>query len=736
MLRPSSLPHARAALGAAIGAGVGVLMLVSAGLVTAAPAAATQAPTALRDVAAVTRGAARAGAPSQPLVPKIRSISPDYVPDKGPIVITGTVTNDSHRTWTAINVHGFMGSSPITTAAELAAAVQTPLTADVGHRITKPGTFASIAALAPGASARFRVRLPHDTLPLAGPGVYWFGVHVLGDDGSGGPREAVGRDRTFLSYVPKSAVHGQQENAALVVPVRSAVTHGPDGTVVDPETWGRSLRAGTLHDLVETGSAASGQPLTWLVDPAVPDVVRRLARGNPKRTLAIQVKGDQDGPSSSASPSDSATGAGGSGSGSGASGTSGSTPSSTTRQSAKAWLGSMHSLLGQDSQEVLGLPYGDLAVEPAVEHDLTLLKAAFRRSSQAMSAWGLPESPAIAPPDGRTTGAAVTALPDTTDVLLPDTGVSRSTHTVNGLDGHRLLLESSATTAGGPGPVNPHGPLAFRQRVLADAALRVLQGRQPLVVELPAGVRHRIRPSFFTGLDVPWLRLTTLDDVTSGKPAALDADQLRAVPTGQPTLGPRLYSSADDIVARGDTLQSVLGRGHALQRQLFDEVAGNASYAAEREPYIALARMRVVDRWVSGSLSEIDLAAPESVTLASASGHFSVLLSNGLDVPVTVQVHAAADPRVRITGGTTVELPANGRASVLLSATTHQRGVHNVRLELTSPNGRPLGASDPFPMRAEQVSGLIWVIIGAGVLLLFAAIAVRLTRRILRARAS
>jgi hypothetical protein len=38
-------------------------------------------------------------------------------------------------------------------------------------------------------------------------------------------------------------------------------------------------------------------------------------------------------------------------------------------------------------------------------------------------------------------------------------------------------------------------------------------------------------------------------------------------------------------------------------------------------------------------------------------------------------------------------------------------------------------------MRAEQVSRLIWVIIGAGVVLLFAAIVVRLTRRIIAARA-
>jgi uncharacterized membrane protein YgaE (UPF0421/DUF939 family) len=38
-------------------------------------------------------------------------------------------------------------------------------------------------------------------------------------------------------------------------------------------------------------------------------------------------------------------------------------------------------------------------------------------------------------------------------------------------------------------------------------------------------------------------------------------------------------------------------------------------------------------------------------------------------------------------------------------------------------------------MRAERVSRLIWVIIGAGLALLFTAIAIRLTRRIIAARA-
>jgi hypothetical protein len=62
-------------------------------------------------------------------------------------------------------------------------------------------------------------------------------------------------------------------------------------------------------------------------------------------------------------------------------------------------------------------------------------------------------------------------------------------------------------------------------------------------------------------------------------------------------------------------------------------------------------------------------------------------------------------------------------------------GVHTVTLQVTNQAGVVLGSSDSFPMRVEQVSRLIWVIIGAGLALLFGAIIVRLVRRVLRSRA-
>jgi hypothetical protein len=105
-------------------------------------------------------------------------------------------------------------------------------------------------------------------------------------------------------------------------------------------------------------------------------------------------------------------------------------------------------------------------------------------------------------------------------------------------------------------------------------------------------------------------------------------------------------------------------------------------------------------------------------------------------VPVTVKVRAVTDPQITITGGEAVTLAPHGRTSVLLTASTHVLGVHSVTLELTNLAGRPLGAQDTFPMRAEAVSRLIWVILGAGVALLFGAIIVRLVRRVTRSRTS
>jgi hypothetical protein len=661
------------------------------------------------------------------------SITPDYIPDHGPIVVHGTITNSTTEEWTAINVHGFLGTTPITTSAELATAATTPVLNDVGHRITASGTFDHINALPPGATRRFTVRLPRSTLAVSTPGVYWFGVHALGASPEGRPSGAVGRDRTFLPLVPGSVSRGGTPvDTALVLPIRAEITRGSDGSLQGERAWLRDLSTGPLHALVDVGRAAQGRPLTWILDPAVLDAVRQIAAGNPARSLGSAPSTPNGGPSSSPSPSSS-------GAASGSSGTSASFDaalrSAATDHAARVWLRQMHQLLAGPSAQILGLPYGDLSVDSAAQYDLPLLRAGFRRTGHTLSHWRLPMGSIVAPPGGRLSNEAIGSLPRTTTVLLADHAVTGSAATVNDVDGRAVVLASTGAASGGPGPRDPLSALALRQRILCEAALRELGDGSPLIIELPARWDHLARPGFFAGLDVPWLRLTSVGNATAVPRARLSATRLRQPSGTAPQLDPEVYGVANRVVANARTLQSVLPGNHTLGRQIFDEVASDASYTASGDPYGALARVQSTDRWVSANLAGIHLQAPESVTLASANGRFSALVSNDLDVPVLVKIHAQADPRLHISGGETVPLPPHGRTTVLLNASTHVLGVHTVTLQLTNSAGVPLGSSDVFPMRAEQVSRLIWVIIGVGLALLFGAIVVRLARRIARSRA-
>jgi hypothetical protein len=386
--------------------------------------------------------------------------------------------------------------------------------------------------------------------------------------------------------------------------------------------------------------------------------------------------------------------------------------------------------------EILGLPYGDLEVSSAARYDRPYLDAVFRRTGDTLRPWKLPlAGTAVAPPSGRLGGSVTTVLPRQTRVLLDDRAVTGAAPVVNNVNGRRVVLASTGAAEGGPGPVNPLSPLALRQRILSEAALRFLDHGAPLVVELPSTWPSRIPGSFFSGLDVPWLQLTTLDDATSGQPKPLDATRLREPATSSPTLGPEFYTNVNRVLTDADTLQSVLPGNRVLRRQIFDETTGNTSYAAAADPFGSLARVHSTAGWLAAGLGGVNLAAPPSVTLTSTSGRFSVLVSNDLDVPVTVTVRPVADSQLKITGGEQVDLPPHGRTSVLLHATTHVLGVHTVALQVTNKAGTPLGSQDSFPMRAEQVSQLIWVIIGAGLALLFGAIIVRLYRRVRRSRA-
>jgi hypothetical protein len=663
----------------------------------------------------------------------IDALSPSYLPAQGPVRVNGTLTNNTDERWTAINVHLFIGNAPITSSEELAEATELDPAEPVGDRITASGTFATVTSLEPGASAQFSIKVSRSDLGVTLPGVYWFGVHALGE--SSQPRDDIadGRARTFLPLVPRGS---GSVNTALVIPIRHEVRYSPSGQILDTRAWARTLdTGGSLRSLVDFGAAAGSSPVSWLIDPAVPDAVRDLVAGNPARPLdetAVAVPGGTDPASPSPEPGQSDGGS--------PSAEPGGTPPSGRKNPASepgaAWLLRLRASLGADDQ-VLTLPYGDVDVSAAAVRDPEMYEQARRRTGAQLDSWNVDTTPAVGSPSGYLRPEALRMIAPQSTTLVTDQMFGLPAPPVAQVSGRTVTVTSSGVAAGGPGPDDPLGLMAMRQQILSEAALRLLSpGKRPLVVVLPPDWKPEGATGFFSGLDVPWLELTDVGSVTTEPGESVDRDQLN-YPESQVAreLDAANFSSADDLIRIGRTLDQVLVRNDAVGDEVLSEALNGLSFSSREHPDASRAEADRSRQRISRQLSSIRVDAPPAVTLSSTTGRFSATIANNLDQPVRVRVESLADEPLTISDTDSIEVAAGGRSSILLEAATTQLGVHNVRLVVTSEDGTPLGSSANLPVRSAQVSQVIWLILGTGVALLFGAIVVRLVRRLRRARA-
>lgn len=683
-----------------------------------------------------------------PLVVTIGSLSPSTIPRRGPITVTGTVSNRDDAPWSAIDLYPFVSASPMTTRAELTEAAATAPEQPVGDRITGRGPLDSIAQLAPGETASYTLRIPRGDLQVTQPGVYWFGVHALGEtvDETRDDAFADGRARTLLPLVPAA---GEPVATALVIPLRQGIRYRSDGSLDDVQRWASSLGpGGRLRSLLDLGATAGDRPVSWLVDPALLDAVERLAAGNRPRSLAptldpeatedpdLAVEPDSsespgDGTDPSASPSAESEAPAPE-----AEETEEPDPATLAAASAaEGWLSRWRDVAGGGGQ-VLALPYGDLDVAAAADHGPDFYERARRRSSQVMERWGVPAAPAIGAPTGNLDVPALELAAGSDTVLVGDKLFENEVPTVSSVLGQRVVVASSDAASGGPGPDDRLAPVALRQRILAEAAVRRLRpGRQPLVVVLPGSWTPTPSMSFFDGLDVPWTRLATVAGATSSPATEVDLDTV-AYPASETERELRAdsFAAARELIRAGIALQNLLTRNDRVAGLIADQALTGLSYASRGNQAAARLRALRARGWIQGRLSRVDIEAPPQVTMSSATGRFSATITNHLDQAVTVRIDAVADQPIRIEAPTLIEIGPDSSRTVLLTASTERQGVHNVTLLLTDADGTPLGPRAELPIRTALVSGVIWLIIGVGCALLFGAIAVRLVRRVRRAR--
>ncbi len=692
------------------------------------------------------------------------------MPRKGPVEVSGMVTNTDDETWNRINLYSFLEDTPIDDVAQLQQATAVGEDVPVGDRITVPGTEARVDSLEPGESTPFALTVPSQVLlarlseqtgrPV--PGVYWFGVHALGESSAGRDELTDGRARTFLPLLPEDP--GARVRTSIVVPLRAPVLHQADGSLSDLQGWTDRLSlGGPLRDRLDFGGASGRAPVSWLVDPAVVDAAGLLADGNLPRSLAptpqtptpsestAPPSGPTGSPESSAGVSAPGDGATASPDGSTTPGEVPATPlapeAAAAARAAQTWLDRVASLAGRD--EVLELPYGDLDVAGALATDPAVYDAARRLTSpvlrrlEAMA--GTSQSAVVAPPSGFVDPATLGDVSAEALVLGSDEMVGGSPPSVARIDGRAVVLASTGAAAGGPGPEDPLSTLALRQRILSEAALRLLDagvdGPDSLVVVMPRGWAAESGSTFFGGLRTPGVRLTTLTRAVAGAekgmPGSTDPgveiDPVAVVyPARQArrALGEQLFDGLATLRQSAATLQSVLLSNDEISGVLDAEAYSAASYAARRNRSAARVSLRASRDWVRDLLGRVTISGPPGVTLSGARGSFSATLVNGLDEPVVVQVEGVSDDGITVPVSAPVELDAQGRATVLLQAEDVEPGVHNVALRVLDGEGRPLPGSDAVPIRSAQVSNVIWVIMGAGLLLIFGTIALRAVRRV------
>lgn len=722
----------RAALGAATA--------LAAGLLTIPPAAAAD-PRPLLTV----EGYAVPAAYEAPLLVTIDNLTPGEVPDRGPVEVSGTVVNRDVETWTGISLYPFINAGtdcnpcapPMTTSAELVEAAETDPEAVVGARITEVS--ANIEELAPGEVQSYSIRVPRGLLPVTTPGVYWFGVHASGSSEST-PRDdfADGRARTFLPYVPRGQDGiGGQVDAAIVVPLRYGIRHRGNGQLARSTSWETAFGpTGELGAPLAFGSASAGKPVTWLIDPAVADAARQLRRGNPARDLGPEETdagdgeggGNGDGDEDSESPTNDATEE--------VDEDAEPPADDETAVAAADWLDSLEVQLRGD--EVLALPYGDLDMSATPDRMPGLYQTSRKREGTVLSSWETPTHPVIASPGGYLDPSAIDGIDDDSTLLLTDRMFGREEYrhgapVVGQYDGHLVAATSYGAATGGPGPEPRLGALAFRQRVLAEAAVRLLAParRHPLIVVVPRAVEGTAGTAFWSGLDPEWLNLTTVADATDRPATEVDPDSLTYPPDQETAeLTSSVYAELEQLLDAGQTLQNVLDAG-TVAEDVRDEALSGASYHFRTHPDTAAARLARSRRWIDKLLRRVKIEGPPAVTLSSADGSFAVTVTNRLDRAVTVRIAAdSVDDEVEVDVRDPEVLAPGSRTTIVLDAHSTAAGVHNVTLSVTDVDGTPLGSSVEVPIRSGQVSEVIWVILGAGGAILFVAIGLRLVRRL------
>ena len=674
-------------------------------------------------------------ADSHSLTISIDKVSPQYAISTSTVTVSGTLSNH-----TGSAIPGIVLQAQTSTQSFGYRSQMTTFAAGGGFAagLGQAGLPDELpASLANGATMRWRVSFTAATY------YYAFGVYPIEVLASSAASSYQATAQTFLPFWPGSdgATKPTPLQVAWVWPLVDTPQQGACGQTLATSSLAGSLApGGRLATLLSTGAQGTARDdLTWAIDPALLSDATVMTRppyftgGDAACTGRIKYK--------------------------------------TPNAAATSWLSELRT--DTAGEPAFATPYADVDVSALVHNGLDADLSSAYKLGKAWAGKILPgtfgkngnsggatAALAAAWPAGGTADAGVlnslaTAGGVNTVVLssneLPtsaplfDNALAR-TRTSNGTSMSVLLADSDITSILGSVSARRSAAAQFavEQDFLAQTAMILAEApnvSRSLVVAPPAGWD----PSAAEATDLlrltknaPWLRATGLGTLAA-QASRVSATKLWAHQVSKAELSDQYVDNISSLTTNVDVYENLQSQTSTTDSAALDAALAVTESAAWRGSgstggWLAMTKL---SSFVSSQEQLVQLIASKKVLLAGTSGTTPVSVTNGLGVPVQVEV------RVLIPPGSALQVRSYKR---LLTVNSHMTqtayipvhsssiGTTTMQIQLFTRNGSPLTwpqASESMSVEVTRFGRTLLVIIGGalGVLVLTAIVRLRRKRR-------
>lgn len=639
------------------------------------------------------------------LAVRIDSLSPTVLKAGTDVALTGSVTNRDDHAWTKVQAYLVISKTPFTSRDDLREVIDEG-GSYTGTRIVEPlDAIAEVGDLQPGASGRFRVRVPYGSLGLlGGTGVYPVGVQILATD-SDGKRSgnAVGRATTFLPSIAEGSTLPATPTG-IVWPFLMPDARVEGGDYRDTAGFVASVTSGRLRHQLDLALSTPAASTTVLLDPALlrglEDVVndRHLARGvtldDAERRAVTRFRDDLVGLS----------------------------------RRATTWV------LGFDRPDVLGIA----TVSPG---QAGLQSAIDRATSAVMTPLGLTGRRVTWPTPAGVTQSLLTTVrgSGTSPVIVTPRAASAWKSSLGSLVLRRTTAGSVPLLVSSPLDAEVHGTptvTTLRQRVLAEAALgAVSRSAEP---GSRADAITLIDPDWDPGAvaGTPLSAIFAATFTQSSTPEALlgqDPEQYagafsttaKATPVDVAQL-----SSAADAITQFGVLDSLVDDDETLRANQAIDVSSLLGVRWRNDRAAGVSRAtRLADR-ASRQVSAIEVKGPPAFTLSGSEASFPLTISNGTTHAIRVGVRIdSTNPALKVPGLDPVDVGPDERVTVNVPIDVGNQSSSTLSAQLVAPSGREFGEPAVFNVRSSSVGTAVWFAMGAAGVLVVLALLRRFVRR-------